>query len=104
MYRAVVNCGLTPELPARVVSLSSVMHTSAAMTPEGYDERRFKYDRNGDYNRATAYGTSKFCNVLMALDIDERFQSSHKSIVGMSVHPGVINTNLFKDIPCESAT
>jgi len=61
-------------------------------TKTGFDERQFKYKKGGDYNRAAAYGTSKLCNIMMSLELDERFRAANENIVAMSLHPGVINT------------
>jgi NAD(P)-dependent dehydrogenase (short-subunit alcohol dehydrogenase family) len=60
--------------PARVVVVSSVMHTSAASTPSGFRPEQFEFrpEQASQYNRATAYGVAKLANALMALEFDER--------------------------------
>jgi NAD(P)-dependent dehydrogenase (short-subunit alcohol dehydrogenase family) len=88
--------------PARVVVVSSVMHTSAASTPSGFrpEQFEFKPEHASQYNRATAYGVAKLANALMALEFDARCQAKGWPIMACSLMPGVIATGLFDDIPC----
>jgi NAD(P)-dependent dehydrogenase (short-subunit alcohol dehydrogenase family) len=88
--------------PARVVVVSSVMHTSAASTPSGFRPELFEFrpELAPQYNRATAYGVAKLANALMALEFDARCQANGWPIMACSLMPGVIATGLFDDIPC----
>jgi NAD(P)-dependent dehydrogenase (short-subunit alcohol dehydrogenase family) len=75
----------------RVVVLSSALHTSAP--PEGiaFDN----LDGAKGYKPWTAYGQSKFANLLFAKELARRFAGSART--ANAVHPGVIfDTNLAR--------
>lgn len=90
----------TPTQPARVVVVSSLMHQSAAATPQGFRPELFVYDANQPYDRATAYGVAKLANVYHALELDARCRERGWPIACCSLMPGIIATGLFDDIPC----
>lgn len=76
----------------RVVVLSSAAHHFA---PKG----GIQFDNlSGDkgYRPWAAYGQSKFANLLFAKELANRFSGSGK--VANAVHPGVINTNLGRNM------
>jgi NAD(P)-dependent dehydrogenase (short-subunit alcohol dehydrogenase family) len=91
-----------PTRPARIVCVSSVMHASAAATPDGLRPELFlfKPELRQAYNRATAYGVSKLANALMALELDHRCRRLGWNVAAFSLMPGVIATGLFDSIPC----
>jgi len=77
---------------ARVVVLSSAAHHYA---PKG----GIQFDNlSGDrgYRPWTAYGQSKFANLLFAKELARRFGDSGK--VANALHPGVIGTNLSRNM------
>jgi WW domain-containing oxidoreductase len=84
---------------ARVVMLSSAAHS---MAPRG----GIQFDNlSGDkgYRPWTAYGQSKFANLLFAKELARRFASGAGSSGGSgrtanAVHPGVIQTNLARNM------
>ncbi len=81
---------LTPE--GRVVMLSSAAHGAA---PKGGIE----FDNlSGDrgYQGWTAYGQSKFANLLFAQELQQRFAGTRRT--AYAVHPGVIRTNLTRSM------
>jgi NAD(P)-dependent dehydrogenase (short-subunit alcohol dehydrogenase family) len=93
------TAGLWPLLDAssaRVVSVSSVAHTSAgsidltSLTPEGSARR---------YRSWRSYGESKLANLMFALELDRRAKASGSGVVSVAAHPGYAATNLTKTGP-----
>jgi NAD(P)-dependent dehydrogenase (short-subunit alcohol dehydrogenase family) len=76
----------------RVVVLSSAAHRFA---PKGGIEFE-NLSGNGGYRPWGAYGQSKFANLLFAKELAKRFSGSGK--VANAVHPGVIHTNLGRNM------
>jgi WW domain-containing oxidoreductase len=77
----------------RVVMISSAAHGAA---PKGGIE----FDNlSGDrgYQPWTAYGQSKFANLLFAQELQRRFAGTRRT--AYAVHPGVIATNLTRSMP-----
>lgn len=83
---------LESSAPSRVVSVSSAAHrnadvdvlvTHSMLSPEPYSDR-------------LAYGNSKMANVLWAAELNRRIKS--KRVTAVSLHPGVIATDLGRDI------
>jgi NAD(P)-dependent dehydrogenase (short-subunit alcohol dehydrogenase family) len=81
---------------ARIVSVSSVAHTTAgtidlmSLTHEGSARR---------YRRWQSYGESKLANLMFALELDRRAKASGSSVVSVAAHPGYASTNLTKTGP-----
>ncbi|NRQ48827.1 oxidoreductase [Aeromicrobium stalagmiti] len=93
------TAGLWPLLDAsaaRVVTVSSIAHTSAGsidlstLTPQG-SARRYKSWRS--------YGESKLANLMFALELDRRAKASGSPVVSVAAHPGYASTNLTKTGP-----
>jgi NAD(P)-dependent dehydrogenase (short-subunit alcohol dehydrogenase family) len=99
---ALRRAGDASERPSRIVCVSSVMHASAAATPDGLRPELFlfKPELRQAYNRTTAYGVSKLANALMALELDHRCRRLGWNVAAFSLMPGVIATGLFDSIPC----
>jgi NAD(P)-dependent dehydrogenase (short-subunit alcohol dehydrogenase family) len=72
----------------RVVVLSSAAHRQAPQGGIQFDN----LDGSKGYRPWTAYGQSKFANLLFAKELARRFEGSEKT--ANAVHPGVIRTNL----------
>jgi len=83
----------TPDYPSRVVNLSSVAHACWAPV-EGilFDD----LDGKKHYNEWTNYGMSKLANVLFTVHMQKKMAG--KNIGFVSLHPGVIRTNLMRDV------
>ena len=90
------TAGLWPLLDssaARVVTVSSVAHTSAggidltSLTPEGSGRR---------YRRWQSYGESKLANLIFALELNRRAKAAASGVVSVAAHPGFAATNLTK--------
>ncbi|KAJ4380956.1 hypothetical protein N0V86_003303 [Didymella sp. IMI 355093] len=74
---------------ARVVTLSSAGH--AIGVPGGLILDQTALEQQGTWKR---YGQSKLCNLLFARELSERYPQ----ISSVSLHPGVIFTDLFQSL------
>lgn len=86
---------LLPQLAAdgRVIMLSSEAHRGAPK--EGIQFDNLSGERG--YSPWVAYGQSKLANLLFAKELARRLPSSQQT--ANAVHPGVIQTNLFRNMP-----
>ena len=84
---------------ARIVNVASDGHKMAP-GPDGFEPASFEYDaaRASSYGAWSAYCQSKLANVLAALDYDTHFQKDKTPIAAFSLHPGLIGTNLGREI------
>ncbi|KAJ5306485.1 hypothetical protein N7508_005500 [Penicillium antarcticum] len=78
-----------PDSDVRVVSLSSVGHNLAPSFETILDQERLK-----KVNTNARYGASKAANILFAAELARRYPS----ITSVSVHPGIIVTDLYNSI------
>jgi NAD(P)-dependent dehydrogenase (short-subunit alcohol dehydrogenase family) len=78
---------------ARVVTVSSLMHTQArgidlrTLTPQGSPRR---------YWRWQSYAESKLANLSFALELNRRVKAAGLGVVSVAAHPGYALTNLQK--------
>ena len=78
---------------ARIVTVSSLMHTRArgfdlrSLTPEGSPRRYFRW---------TSYSESKLANLSFALELNRRVKAARLGVVSVAAHPGYAVTNLQK--------
>jgi protochlorophyllide reductase len=82
---------------ARVVTVSSRAHRSAQFDITDLMFTRRKYQPFG------AYAQSKAANILFAKGLAEKLSSARSSIKSVSLHPGIINTAIWKHVrerPC----
>jgi len=90
-----LTCLLTPALlkgaPSRLVVLSSGGHR---FSPIVFDDIHYE---NRDYNMFPAYGQSKTANALFAIEFNRRHEA--KGVTAFAVHPGMIATELGRDVP-----
>mmetsp|Transcript_23067 Transcript_23067/g.33774 ORF Transcript_23067/g.33774 Transcript_23067/m.33774 type:complete len:331 (+) Transcript_23067:76-1068(+) len=77
------------DFETRVVVLSSSAHTMGTIVPS---DLHFKNGRK--YNNWTSYGQSKLADLLFAKELADRTKGTKMTAV--SVHPGVIQTNLWR--------
>ncbi|KAK7972495.1 hypothetical protein PG996_006700 [Apiospora saccharicola] len=82
---------LARDVPVRVVNVSSDGHRFSHVRFEDLD-----FDDGKVYNRWVAYGQSKTANILFSLSLAQKLGS--KNLVSVSLHPGVIWTNLGRDV------
>ncbi len=78
---------------ARVIALSSRGHQRNGVN---FDDPNFEHH---DYERFEAYGQSKTANVLFAVELDRRGESS--DVRAFAVHPGAIFTDLLRTVTDE---
>ncbi|MDR5763253.1 SDR family oxidoreductase [Caballeronia sp. LZ035] len=76
----------------RVVMLSSEAHRAAPSTGIDFDN----LSGNKGYRPLAAYGQSKMANLLFAKELQRRFVGTDK--VAYAVHPGVVATNLARNM------
>jgi len=79
----------TPHTAGRVVVLSSSAHNMGKVVPSD-----LHYTNGRAYKGWEAYGQSKLANLLFAKGLADRLKGTPATAV--SVHPGVIQTNLWK--------
>ena len=77
----------------RVVMLSSAAHGAAPKGGIDFDN----LDGAHGYSAWSAYGQSKFANLLFAEELQRRFAGTRHT--AYAVHPGVIATNLTRSMP-----
>lgn len=75
---------------ARVVTLSSGAHLNGSVD---LDDLQWK---SRDYDPTLAYAQSKTANIWFASELQRRFGSR---LLSLSVHPGVIRTDLVRHLP-----
>ncbi|KAK7971585.1 hypothetical protein PG989_016601 [Apiospora arundinis] len=82
---------LARDVPARVVNVSSDGHR---FSPVRFEDLGF--DDGKVYSRWIAYAQSKTANMLFSLSLAKKL--GNKNLVSVSLHPGVIWTNLGRDV------
>jgi NAD(P)-dependent dehydrogenase (short-subunit alcohol dehydrogenase family) len=75
----------------RIVNVSSRAHE---FSPVRFDDPFF--DNGKTYQKWLAYGQSKTANILFSRELTNRYKS--KGLTAFSPHPGVISTNIGRDI------
>ena len=88
----------------RVVTVASTAHSFGQL-----DFQNLNYDTesNNDSDSASdrsysawgAYGQSKLANILFAKGLSDELQNAGSGIKAVSLHPGVIGTNLWRNVP-----
>ena len=79
--------------PSRIVILASTAHSFGDVDPSD-----LHYRKGRPYSAWGAYGQSKGANILFAKALADRLQRVAPFISAVSVHPGVIRTNLWRSI------
>lgn len=74
----------------RVVTVASRAHTLGEVDPSDLFYESRKYTPWG------AYGQSKGANILFAKGLADELRSAGSNILSVSLHPGVIKTNLWR--------
>jgi hypothetical protein len=84
---------LRQDFDSRVVALASSAHRYA---DKAFDPEDLHFRLNKKYSPIVAYGNSKVSNILFAKELADQLVDS--KICCVSVHPGVIRTNLVRNI------
>jgi NAD(P)-dependent dehydrogenase (short-subunit alcohol dehydrogenase family) len=84
----------TPEFHSRVVIVASSAHRACNLNES--DNYNFQ---KGGYNHEQAHANSKLANVYMANELERRY--GHKGLHGISIHPGVVHTNIPRHLGSE---
>ncbi|KAJ3547891.1 hypothetical protein NM208_g1275 [Fusarium decemcellulare] len=80
----------TPSFQSRVVSVASMAHRGGEIRFHDFNFEKEAYDP------WLAYGQSKTANIYFATELERRYGS--QGLHGLSVHPGVVLTNLGQHI------
>lgn len=86
LLKPALLAGTSPSLQSRVVSVSSIAHNDS-----GIRFHDFNFEKE-PHNPWLAYGQSKTANIYLANEIERRYGA--KGLHALSLHPGVIFTNL----------
>lgn len=82
--------------PSRIVCVSSVAHKMAPKN--GIDFENINNEKT--YGKQKAYGQSKLANILFSNELTRRLEERGvKEVYVNSLHPGVINTDLYRHFP-----
>lgn len=79
--------------PARIVNVSSVGHKKATLD---FNDLHFK---TRTYSHIPAYAQSKLANILFTKELAKRLEAAgHNEVTTYSLHPGVISTELGRNV------
>ena len=81
---------LKASAPARVVTVSSVMHVSGSIN---FDDLQSEQK----YSAIPAYRQSKLANILFAFELARRLEGT--GVTSNALHPGVVNTGIGRHAP-----
>jgi NAD(P)-dependent dehydrogenase (short-subunit alcohol dehydrogenase family) len=82
---------LKSSAPSRIVNISSLMHKFGQI-------KRDDVMNEQSYSRWLNYANSKLANILFTRELVKRLEGT--GVTANSVHPGVVNTDLSKDVGC----
>lgn len=91
LLKPVLLSSSTPTFHSRVVNLASSGHKLG-----GIRQQDINFTEPGSYNKWLAYGQSKTANIYMPAAIERHY--SAQGLHGLSVHPGVIETELMRHL------
>ena len=74
----------------RIVTIASIAHRQGRLN---FDDLQF----TRSYSPMKAYQQSKLANVMFALELSRRLRAANSTIMSVAAHPGVADTNLFKN-------
>lgn len=84
----------------RIVTVASTAHEFGKLEFDNLNYDEGKTNNNSrKYSSWGAYGQSKLANVLFAKGLDDKLKASGSKIKSVSLHPGVIGTNLWRYSP-----
>ncbi len=74
----------------RVVTIASIAHKTGRIDFDDLQATRA-------YGPMTSYRQSKLADLMFAFELDRRLRASGSRAMSVAAHPGVANTNLFRD-------
>jgi NAD(P)-dependent dehydrogenase (short-subunit alcohol dehydrogenase family) len=79
----------SPDRP-RIVTISSIAHKQGQLD---YDDLQFATR----YSPMRSYRQSKLADLMFSFELDRRLRAAHSRVMSVAAHPGVANTNLFRN-------
>lgn len=77
---------------SRIVTLSSKAHERGKIQFDNLNAEK-------NYSKMGAYSQSKLACLMFAYELQRRIEKAGSSVIAVSAHPGVSNTNLFQNFP-----
>jgi len=74
----------------RVVTIASIAHKTGRLDFDDLQSTRH-------YGPMVAYRQSKLADLMFAFELDRRLRAAGSRVMSVAAHPGVANTNLFRD-------
>ena len=87
---ALRNAG-TPQLPARVVTVSSIAAIDATLDLDDPNFERRKY------KPTDGYGQAKLANQVFALELARRLRAADEPVISVAAHPGYATTDIGRN-------
>jgi NAD(P)-dependent dehydrogenase (short-subunit alcohol dehydrogenase family) len=81
----------SPEFPSRIINVASRAHQRGKINLDDINSET-------QYNGMMAYNQSKLANILFTNELSQRLKENGQNISVYSLHPGVIHTNLFREM------
>lgn len=83
----------------RIVTVASTAHSMGKLDFQNLNYDTIAGEDTRKYTPWGAYGQSKLSNILFAKGLSDRLKEAGSDIKTVSLHPGVIGTNLWRHIP-----
>ena len=84
----------SPELPSRIINVASRAHSRGDIDLKDINSE-------STYNGMVAYNQSKLANILFSNELALKMKQNGQNVTVCSLHPGVIHTNLFRELEQE---
>jgi NAD(P)-dependent dehydrogenase (short-subunit alcohol dehydrogenase family) len=79
----------SPDRP-RIVTIASIAHKRGQLDFNDLQSTR-------TYSPMRSYQQSKLADLMFAFELDRRLRAANSRVMSVAAHPGVANTNLFRD-------
>ena len=93
---------LLDNAPSRIVVVSSELHSGPPLNYQALEQMSSTDNPKKNWGMMRSYQQSKLANVLFARVLASRYKD--KQITTYSLHPGVIDTSLTRDVPLSRCT
>ncbi|MDR5826526.1 oxidoreductase [Caballeronia sp. LP006] len=74
----------------RIVTIASIAHKTGRLDFDDLQATRH-------YSPMSSYRQSKLANLMFAFELDRHLRAAGSRVMSVAAHPGVANTNLFRD-------